>query len=157
VIAKVGYGVFARKGAIKPDVGSVEAFKRAVLNARSIAAFEPGPAGPNGPYVARLFDQLGISGDVKPKMVYSRTGPTGLFESVATGNAEIGIAQISEIMTAPGIELVAPVPSDIQSFTVFATAIPSTARQPEAAKTLIAFLTSPTARSSLSAKGLEKP
>lgn len=163
VIAKVGHGVFVRKGAAKPDIGSVEAFKRAFLNARSIALFDPAGGGPTAVYGARLFDQLGISAALKPKIKHPTGGAaplkpisSPLFELVANGTAEIGLAQISGTLAAPGVDLVGPVPAEIQNFTIFTTVIPENAREPAAAKALIEFLTSPKATSVQKSKGLEQ-
>lgn len=161
-IAKVGYGVFVRKGAAKPDIGSVEAFKRAVLNAASIAFF-PGARGPTGAYQVRVFEQLGISADIKPKIKYSGAAKPNqvvsapLFELVANGDADIGIAMISEILQAPGVDLVGPVPLELRDFIVFTTGLPVNAREPTGAKALVAYLTSPKAASLLKSKGLEEP
>ena len=154
VIAKVGYGVFVKKEAAKPDIGSVDAFKRVFLNAKSVALFDLTLGGPTPTYTARLLDQLGISASVKPKSKFAK-GPTALFELVAKGEAEIGLAQISEILAAPGIDLVGPMPADIQGFTIFTTAMPANAKEPAAAKALIEFLTSAKAVTLLKSKGLE--
>jgi len=162
VIAKVGFGVFVKKGATKPDITSIEAFRRAFLNTRSIALFSPASRGPTGIYQARVFEQLGISADIKPKIKYAGvpkpnqvvSGP--LFELVANGDADIGLAMISEILQAPGVELVGPVPPEIQNFTVFTAVIPANAEEPAAAKALIDFLVSPRATPILKSKGLEQ-
>src|SRR5262249_28057967 len=116
-IAKVGYGVFVKKGAAPPDISSVEALKRALLNVRSIAFFPPLPGGgygPTGAYQVRLVERLGISADIKQKIVESGAPRPGqvisapIFELVASGGAEIGVAMISEILQAPGVDFVGP-------------------------------------------------
>jgi molybdate transport system substrate-binding protein len=162
LIAKVGYGVFAKAGAPNPDISSVEAFTRTFLNARSIAVFDPSAVGPTAVYVTRLFDRLGINAELQPKFKYSLSGvvpgrPTAaaLFDSVATGGVEIGVAMISEILAAPGVQLVGPVPTDLQSFQTYATVIPVNAKDSAAAKAFIDFLASPDAVSILKSKGLE--
>jgi molybdate transport system substrate-binding protein len=162
LIAKVGYGVFAKAGATKPDISTVEAFKRAFLSAQSIAVFDPSAVGPTPVYVTRLFDRLGISTDLRPKYRYALSGAipgrstaAALFDLVAKGDAEIGLGQISEVLAAPGVELVGPVPADLQAFTTYATVIPATAKEPAAAKAFIDFLASPEAISILKSKGLE--
>jgi molybdate transport system substrate-binding protein len=162
VIAKVGYGVFVKTGSAAPNIDSSEAFKRAFLNARSIAVFDPSVIGPTAVYVTRLFDRLGISADLRPKFKYSLSGvipgrPTGaaLFDSVALGGVEIGVAMISEILAAPGVELIGPVPADLQDFTAYVTVIPANAKEPRGAKALIDFLASSEAISILRSKGLE--
>ena len=80
-----------------------------------------------------------------------------IFELVASGGAEIGVAMISEILQAPGVDFVGPVPSEVRDFIVFTTGIPTIAREPGAAKALIALLTSPSSASILKSKGLEQP
>jgi len=153
VIAKVGVGVFVKTGAAKPDIASVGAFKRALLNARSIAIGNPAIAAP-GAYAIRLFDRLGITAALKVKSSVITTGDP--LEIVAKGDAEIGLSQISRVFV-PGVELVGPLPAGIQNYTIFTAAIPANARNPAAAKALIDFLTSPTAASILKSKGLTSP
>jgi molybdate transport system substrate-binding protein len=149
VIAKVGYGVFVKKGAMKPDINSVEAFKRAFLNARSIALFNPATGGPTALFGARILDHLGMSAELKPKIKHPTRGvppqpiAAPLFELVANGDAEIGLAMISENVQAPGVELVGPLPAEIHEFQLFTTVIPAQANAPNAAKTFIEFLTFP--------------
>jgi len=165
-IAKVGYGVFVKKGAARPDISSVEALKRSLLNARSIAFFPPLPGGrrgPTGAYQVRLVEQLGISADIKQKIVESSAPRPGqvisapIFELVASGGAEIGVAMISDLLQAPEVDFVGPVPPEVRDFIVFTTGIPTIAREPAAAKAFIAFLTSPSSSSFLNSKGLEQP
>ena len=162
VIAKVGFGVFVKEGAAKPDISSAEALKRTLLNARAVAVFAPGTLGPTAIYVTRLFDGLGISSDLQPKLKYAVSGampgrPTAaaLFDLVAMGDAEVGVAMVSEILAAPGVQLAGPVSADLQSFTSYATVIPASAREPAAAKAFIDFLASSEAVSILKSKGLE--
>jgi molybdate transport system substrate-binding protein len=162
VVAKVGFGVFVKEGTTNPDISSPEALKHTLLNARAVAVFAPGTVGPTLIYVTRIFDQLGISADLQPKLKYAVSGaiparPTAaaLFDLVAKGDAEIGVAQVSEILAAPGVQLAGPVPADLQSFTSYATVIPANAEEPAAAKAFIEFLASPEAVSILKSKGLE--
>ena len=161
VIAKVGFGAFVKKGVAKPDISSVESFKRAFMNARSIAFF-PAGRGPTGAYQVGIFEALGINVVIEPKIKYSgaskphQVASARVFELVANGDAEIGLAMISEILQASGVELVGPVPPEIQDFVAFTTAIPTNAKQPAAAKVLIDFLLSPKATSVLKSKGLEQ-
>ncbi len=155
VIAKVGVGVFVKKGAAKPDISSVEAFKRTLLNAKSIGLADPAAGGPVGIYATRLFERLGISAAVTPKLKLVGGGLAPV-EPVAKGDAEIGLTTISEILPVPGVELVGPLPSEIQTFIVYTAAIPENAKEPTVAKALIDFLTSPRATSVLKSKGLEQ-
>src|SRR5262249_2094546 len=139
VIAKIGIGVFVTKGATKPDIGSVDAFKRALLSAHSIAV-PVAPVNPVAAYAVRLFDRLGIATELKPKNVVS--AGVSPIQAVAKGNAEIGFTQISEVIAEPGVDFVGPLPSEIQNYTVFTTAAPTNSKEPTAAKALIEFLTS---------------
>src|SRR6266511_416100 len=96
-IAKVGVGVFVRKGAAKPDISSADAFKRSMLAARSIAYPDPAGGGASGIYVASLLERLGIAGEMKPKTKLSPSANV-LYASVASGDVEIGFNQLSEIL-----------------------------------------------------------
>jgi molybdate transport system substrate-binding protein len=141
-IAKVGIGVFVRKGAPKPDIGSTDAFKRSMLAARSIAYPDPAGGGASGIYMASLLERLGIAAEV-------------LYASVASGEVEIGFNQISEILAQPTVELAGPLPSAIQNYTQFAPGIVSESSQIAAARALVTFLSSPAAQTALKAKGFE--
>lgn len=153
VIAKVGVGAFVRKGAAKPDIGSADAFKRAMLAARSIAYPDPAGGGASGIYVANLLERMGIAGDMKSKTRLSTLDT--LYTSVASGEVEIGFNQVSEILAQPIVELIAPLPSDIQNYTQFAPGIITGSNQTDAVKALVAFLSLPASRTVLKAKGFE--
>jgi molybdate transport system substrate-binding protein len=154
VIAKGGLGVFVKKGAARPDISSVDTFKTALLNARSIVTGDPAQGSPVGAYIVPLFDRLGISADIKPKLQLTAGGPATM-QPVVKGDAELGINQMSEIITLPDVDLVGPLPAAIQNFTVYTAAIPASAKQTEAVKALVEFLTSPQARSVFQSKGFE--
>jgi molybdate transport system substrate-binding protein len=160
-VNQLGFGVFVKKGAAKPDIGSVDAFKHAFLKAHSIASFNSQSRGPTNPHQAHVFEQLGISTDMNPKIIRAGTSKPSqvssapIFELVASGDAEIGLAAISEILQAPGVELVGPVPAEIQSFIIFTAAIPVNAKDTAAAKAFVDFLTSSKATAILKSKGLE--
>lgn len=153
IIAKVGVGAFVRKGAAKPDMSSAEAFKRSMLAARSIAYPDPAGGGASGIYVASLLERLGIAAEMKPKTKLSTLGT--LYSSVASGDVEIGFNQVSEILAQPSIELVAPLPPEIQNYTRFAPGIVAGSSQADAARALVTFLSSPAAHAVLKAKGFE--
>jgi molybdate transport system substrate-binding protein len=155
VIAKVGAGVFVKKGASKPDISSVDAFKRALVNAKSIALSDPAGGGPVGIYAVGLFERLGIGAEIKSKLKLVGGGLAPV-EPVAKGDAEIGLSTISEILPVPGVELVGPLPVEIQTFIVYTAAIPKTAKEPAAARALIDIFMSPKAISILKSKGLEQ-
>jgi molybdate transport system substrate-binding protein len=150
-LATSGAGVAVRKGAPKPDIGTVEAFKRALLNAKSVAYVEQGGT---GIYLKELLPRLGIADALKDKIkLLPPENPAA--QAIANGEAEIGMTQISEILPYAGAELVGPFPAEIQLTTAFATAVGTNAKEPEPAKALIKFLTAPTAAPVFKAKGLD--
>jgi molybdate transport system substrate-binding protein len=153
IIAKVGVGVFVRKGAAKPDISSADAFKRSMLAARSIAYPDPAGGGASGIYVASLLERLGIAAEMKPKTKLSTLET--LYASVASGDVEIGFNQVSEILAQPTVELAGPLPSEIQNYTQFAPGIVTGSSQTDAARALVTFLSSPAAQTVLKAKGFE--
>src|ERR1700719_3948287 len=149
-IARSGAGVAARKGAPKPDISTTDAFKHTLIDAKSIAYVA---AGATAPYILSLFDRLGIADQVKSKLKPQPTSNPAA-QAVANGEAELGITQISEILPYAGAELVGPLPAEIQLYTVYPAAVAADAKEPEAAKALIKFLTAPAAIAVLKAKGL---
>src|SRR5712691_6259628 len=150
-LARSGAGMAVRKGAPKPDISTTEAFKRTLINAKSIAYVEQGGT---GIYLKGLLDRLGIAEELKAKTkLLPSTNPAAL--AVANGEAEIGMTQISEILPYAGAELVGPFPAEIQLRTSFATAVGTNAKEPEPAKALIKFLTAPAAAPVFKAKGLD--
>ena len=146
-IARSGIGVAIRKGAAKPDLGTTQAFKQALLKASTIAYSD---GGLTGIYLKSLLERLGIAEEVKSKIRFGRGA-----EMVGEGKAEIGLTQISEILPVAGAELAGPLPPEIQQYTVFPAAIGAAAMQAEVAQALLKFLTSPDAAKVLKAKGLE--
>jgi molybdate transport system substrate-binding protein len=153
-IAKVGIGVFVRRGGSKPDISSVDAFKRSLLAAKSIAYIDPASGGASGIYLAALVERLGIVAEMKPKTKLGAPGGP-LYEMVARGDAEIGFNQISEIVAQPSVELIGPLPATIQNYTLFAAGIVSSSKQVDVGSALIGFLSSPAASAVLTAKGFE--
>jgi molybdate transport system substrate-binding protein len=150
-LAKSGIGVAVRKGAPRPNISSVEAFKAALLNAKSIAYVEQGGS---GVYLKALLPRLGIADGLKNKTkLLPPENPVA--NAVANGEAEIGMTQISEILPYAGAELVGPLPAEIQLITSFATAVGTEAKQAEHAMALIKFLTAPAAAAVFKAKGLD--
>ena len=152
-VAKVGVGVMVKEGAPKPDIGSVEAFKQALRNAKSVAYIDPASGGSSGIYVAGLLDKLGIAAEIKPKAKLKKGGHVS--ELVLSGEADIGIHQISEIVTEKGVTLVGPLPAAIQNYTTYAVGLGTGAGQAEAAKAFIKLLTGPSAAAALKSKGME--
>ncbi len=150
-VAYVGLGVGVRAGAPKPDIGSVEASKRALLNAKSVAHSTEGAS---APYFKGLLERLGIAEEMKPKLKPMATTTAGL-KSVASGEVEIVIFSVPTIAAAPGVELVGPFPSELQTYISFTAGVSTAAKEPEAAQALIKFLTSPVAVAVIKAKGME--
>lgn len=155
-IAAARIGVAVRKGAARPDISSPEALRRTLLAARSIAFAGPASGGASGVYLLKMFERLGIATEVDAKARFARGGPDGMVSAlVAAGEAEIGLQQISEILSVDGVDLVGPLPDALQTETVYAAGILAAADQPEAAKALLIFLRMPAAAPVLRAKGLE--
>jgi molybdate transport system substrate-binding protein len=154
-VARVGIGIVVKEGAPVPDVGSVEAFKRALLAAKSVAYIDPASGGSSGIYLSGLFDKLGIAAEIKPKAKLKQGGYVA--ELIANGEAELGLHQISEILPVKGVKLVGPLPGEIQNYTTYAAAVVTDAKQPDAARALIKLLTGSAADSVLKARGMERP
>jgi molybdate transport system substrate-binding protein len=148
VRSKIGMAVKA--GAPKPDISTVDALKRTLLAAKSIAYSDSA----SGVYLSsELFPKLGIADQIKGKTVKIEADPVG--GVVASGRIEIGFQQISELRPVKGIDIVGELPPGAQRVTVFAAGIPATSKQPEAAKTLIQWLASPAAYPVIKKSGLE--
>ncbi len=153
VIAVVGIGVFVRKGEAKPDIGSVEAFKKALLSAKSIVYGDPALGDSSGIYVSGLIERLGIAAEMKPKAKLVAAGSK--VDTVAKGDAEIGFDQMSNVVVDARVESVGSLPSAIQNYTKYAGGIVAGSKQQEAVKTLIVFLTSSASQSVMKQKGFE--
>lgn len=149
-LARSSIGMAVRAGALKPDISSVNALRRTLLEAKSIAYSDSA----SGVYIStELFQRLGIAREVAGKSTMIPGEPVGAV--VARGEAEIGFQQISELRPIAGIELVGPLPAEVQRITVYSAAVAASAREPEAAKALIAFLASPSAARAIENTGLE--
>ena len=156
VLALSQVGMVVRAGAAKPDIASVEAFKRTLLAAKSIAYSDSG----SGTYLStQLFARLGVADQVLGKSRKVRGPPSGepVAAVVARGEAEIGFQQVSELIHVPGVTYVGALPAELQPGFTFAGAITSKAAQPEAAAVLIRFLASPEAAAVKVKAGLAAP
>jgi len=149
-LARSKIGMAVRAGTPKPDIGTVEAFKRTVLAAKSIAYSDSA----SGVYLSTvLFPKLGIAEQIAGKSRMIPAEPVGAV--VARGDAEIGFQQISELRAVPGVEVVGPLPAEIQKVTVFSAGICRRRRQPEAARALVRFLSSAAAAPVIARTGIE--
>jgi molybdate transport system substrate-binding protein len=147
VLARAGIGIAVRKGAPKPDISSAEALKRSLLAATSIAYPDPELGGPTGIHFDKMLDRLGIGNEIRSKRRFPKTpGGAEVGSLVASGDAEIGVHQIQEPMPVAGIEIVGPLPGDLQNTYVFSAAIMTGAKDAAASKALIDFLRTPEAR-----------
>ena len=148
-IARSGVGVAVKAGAPKPDIGSTEAVKKTLLAAKSIGY----STGPSGVYLTGLFQRLGVADAIKGKL---KQTPTGVFVGniVASGEAEIGFQQVSELAHFPGVDFVGPLPADIQEITVFSAGLQVGAKETEPAKAWLKFLTAPEHAAAFTSRGL---
>jgi len=154
-VARVGVGVMVKAGAPVPDIGTVEAFKRALLAAKSVAYIDPASGGSSGIYFASLLDKLGIADAVKPKAKLKQGGYVA--DLVKSGEAEMGVQQISEIIPVKEVTLVGPLPAEVQNYTTYAAGLGASAKESGAAKALIKALSGPAAAAVLKEKGMEQP
>jgi molybdate transport system substrate-binding protein len=151
-LARSAIGMAVRAGAPVPDIGSVDALRRTLLQAKSIAY----SASVSGDYLStELFQSLGIADQVLPKSRRIERERVG--SVVARGEAEIGFQQKSELLPVPGIYYVGPLPPEVQRITVFSAGIAVGAKNPDAGRTLIQFLSSPGAIPAIQRSGMEAP
>jgi molybdate transport system substrate-binding protein len=152
-LARSLIGMVVREGAAKPDIGSVDALRGALLAAKSIAYSDSG----SGTYLSTvLFPKLGIAGQIMGKARKVRGPPSGepVAAVVARGEAEIGFQQVAELIHVPGVAFVSTIPAEVQPVTFFAGALTKAVREPGAASALLRFLASPEAASTISKAGL---
>ena len=145
-LVRSGIGVEVRAGAPKPDISSVEAFKRALLNAKSVGYLAVGG-------VVELVERLGLTDSIKSKVTIPTTDIVS--ELVAKGEIELGVVVITQILTTPGVELVGPLPPEIQYYTAFVGGISAKSAAPGAARDLLKFLTGPVAIPVIKSQGME--
>ncbi len=149
-LVKSPIGVAVKSGTPKPDISTADALKRALLAAKTIAYSDSA----SGVYVStEMFDKLGIAEEMKDKARKIPATPVG--EIVARGDAEIGFQQMSELKPVEGIDIIGPLPDELQKITVFSAGIASVSKEPDAGKALIKFLASPAARAELVKSGMD--
>lgn len=149
-LARSGVAVGVKAGAPKPDISTVDALKRTILNAKSIGY----STGPSGNIVISLFERLGVADQVKPKLKQTATG-VFVGSIIASGEVEIGFQQVSELSQYAGVDYVGPLPAPVQSYTVFSSGILSDAKEPDPAKALVRHITSPAAGAVYRKRGME--
>ena len=156
VLARSGIVVIIRKGAPKPDISSPDTLKRTLLAAKSISYVDPASGGASGIHFAKVLQRLGIANEMQSKTVFPnpRT-PAAVGVVVANGEAEIGVHIVQEVISVAGIDVVGPLPGDLQTTVVFAAAIMRGTKSAEAAKALVDFLRTPEAAGVIKAKGME--
>jgi molybdate transport system substrate-binding protein len=150
-IARVGIGVAVKKGATKPDISTTEAFKAALLNAKSVSHSTEGAS---GTYFKSLLERLGIAADMQAKLRPMAGGPL-VVGPVARGEVELAVITIPFVMLEPGAELVGPLPTELQQYIVYTAGVSAASQQGDAARALLRHLTSPAAATVIKANGLD--
>jgi molybdate transport system substrate-binding protein len=149
-LAKSGVAVAVPKGAARPDIGSEEAVRQAVVKATTLSY----STGPSGVYLERVFERWGILEAIRSRIVVAPPG-TPVATLVARGSAALGFQQLSELLNQPGIEVVGPLPPALQTLTLFSGAVSAASEHPEAARALLDYLASPAASSVKERHGME--
>jgi len=152
-IARAGVGVGVREGAARPDISTPEAFKQALLSAKSIVYVDPAQGATSGIHFASVLQRLGIADAVKGKTLLWPGGYAA--EAVADGRAELVVHQISEILPVKGVTLVGPLPKELQKITIYSAGLATKAVSPEAARAFLGFLASPPIKEKFAAAGLD--
>ena len=147
--ARVGYGVAVREGAPKPDIGTLEAFKKSLLEAKTITFV---PASAAGGYISKMFERLGIDATMQAKTV-AQDQPTGIAPALVKGDAQLALF-VNNVLTAPGVEIVGPFPAEVQQELTYPAAVAADTKEPAAAKAFIDYLTSPAVASVIKARGM---
>jgi len=152
-VARSRVGLAVRKGAPRPDISTPEALKQTLLAAKAVAYSDPAGGGASGIHLAKVLERLGIAQQVNARARLGRAVPNG--EAVVKGEADLAVQQIPELVAVPGVEVIGPLPGDLQNTTDFSAAVLATSRDPAAAKALVDFLRSPETVATLKARGFE--
>jgi molybdate transport system substrate-binding protein len=156
--ARTGIGICVRKGAPAPDVSTPAALRRALLAATSVAYAAPAGGSITGPHIEAMFLRLGIAAEMTPKVKLAAGGPNGRVSVlVANGEAEIGLQQVSELLSNPDVDVIGMLPAELQQTTIYSAGITASARQVEGAMALVKVLAAPSAAPIFKAKGLDPP
>jgi molybdate transport system substrate-binding protein len=155
-LARTGIGIAVRKGAPKPDVSSPDALRRALLAAKAVGHAAPAGGSITAGHIMRMFEMLGIAAEITPKVKLAAGGPQGRVSVlVSSGEAEIGLQQVSELLSNPDVEVIGMLPPELQLTTIYSAGVTASAREGEAAQALIKALTAPSAAPIWKAKGLD--
>jgi molybdate transport system substrate-binding protein len=155
-IARSAMALAVQKGAARPDISSADKFKAAMLAAKSLGMSNPVGGGQSGANLMKIFERLGIAEAMKGKLTFGPGGPAGLIGNfLVRKEVEIGIQQLPELMAVPGIDIIGPLPPDIQATTVFSAGLSTSAASVEAGMALIQFLITPKAAAVIKSKGME--
>jgi molybdate transport system substrate-binding protein len=153
-VSKVGVAV--QRGAARPDIATVEGFRRAMLAARRVAMSNPTGGAQSGAHLARVFERLGIADGMAPKSIYGPGGPEGLIGKFLLRNeADVGLQQLPELMSVPGIDVIGPLPDEIGLATIFSAGLSAAAVNPEGGRALLAGLRSPAAAEVMARMGMQ--
>jgi molybdate transport system substrate-binding protein len=155
-LVRTGIGICVRKGAPRPDVSSPDALKRALLAAKAVGHASPAGGSITAAHIQSMFERLGIAAEMAPKVRLAGGGPNGRVSVlVSSGEAEIGLQQVSELMSNPGVEVIGMLPAELQQVTLYSAGVTTSAREPGAANALIRALTMPSAAPIYKARGLD--
>jgi molybdate transport system substrate-binding protein len=153
-IGKVGMALAASKSAGKPDISSIDAFKRTLLAAKSIGHTDPSGGASSAIYAAKLLASMDIAAELKPKIKVFPNNDK-LFEAIGKGDVELGFGQATEIAATPQVTFVGPFPAPVQNYSVYAAGVVANAKEPEAAKAFVRFLASPSTAAAMKVMGVE--
>ena len=154
-LARVAIGVAVKQGAPLPAIGSESALRQALLAARAVAYIDPAAGGSSGIYLAQLFQRMGIVAQIAPKAVLV---PGGLVaQRLVSGEADLALHQISEILAVPGVTLVGPIPAEVQNYTVYAGGLAATSADLPPARAVLKLLAGERAKKKMKDKGMEAP
>ena len=154
-LCRTGIGIAVKKGAPKPDVSTPEALKRALLAAQAVGHASPAGGSITGGHIMRVFEKLGIADEITPKTKLSMGGPNSRVSVlVSSGQAEIGLQQVSELLDNPDVEVIGMLPPELQQITVYSAGVTTSAKAPDAARAMVRALTTPEAVALFKARGL---
>ena len=153
-IARSLVGIAVKSGTPRPDISTPDALRKSLLAVKSVTFSDPSTGATSGVHTAKIFERLGIAADMKAKYVLGDGSSTG--PKVARGEAEMAIQQISALKPYPGIDIVGPLPDELQLVTILSAGIGSTGKEPETVKAFIGYLSTPEAIAVIRAKGLEQ-